>query len=190
MFNGISKSAANHLVRLGIVKDNNIDICSYGIYILLNTVLNFFTTILIGAIFNMVIESIVLLIAYIFLRSYGGGYHADSPFICYVISVAIIICSLSCVKFLDNTRYFYYLLLILGVGIVFILAPVENINKPLDRCECKTYRKMSCIVLFTELIILIVMDFIFQNIFKVIVIAIFVESIMLILGKIKNSLKK
>lgn len=190
MFNKLSKSAANNLVRWGVVSGDSVDVCSYGIYILLNTVLNFLTTALIGVMFDMVLESIVLLISYLILRSYGGGYHADTPFRCYVISVAIIMCSLGCIKFFDITQYFYYLLLIVGVGVVFILAPVENINKPLDECEYKTYRKMSFIVIFTELIVLVVMHFIFQNIFKVIVIAIFIEGIMLILGKIKNSFEK
>jgi accessory gene regulator B len=56
------------------VEDN--ELYEYGLHQSFILLANIFTTILVGWIFNMMIESIIFLLAFVPLRSYAGGYHA------------------------------------------------------------------------------------------------------------------
>jgi len=61
-------------------------IIEFGISILLSKLLNLVTEIIIGCLFSMLIEAIIFLIAFSFLRSYTGEFHASSLSKCYVVS--------------------------------------------------------------------------------------------------------
>jgi len=71
--------------------------------------------------------------------------------------------------------------------IIFVLAPVEDENKPFDATEIIVYRKRSRI----SLCILTAMSVIFlladnTPIASCIIVSVMVVSVMLVLGKIKN----
>ena len=77
-------------------------------------------------------------------------------------------------------------MLIIGTVICFVLAPVEDKNKPLDEDEYERYKKRSLIILSCEIVLWFVFDFNYHKIKGVIPLAIFTESVMLVLGYLKN----
>lgn len=80
-----------------------------------------------------------------------------------------------------------FLLLIVSVAIIFLLAPVEDENKPLDELERQIFKKRARIIsvlLFVMSILFIAIDQ--AELASCITISIVVSVIMLILGKIKN----
>ena len=191
MFSKGSEKIANALLDNKIIDSDNYDICRYGINQCITTLFNFVTTLIISLIYGMVLEAIIFTIAYIPIRVYAGGYHAKTPVGCWMFSVVILALVLLVMKGINFSLLVSVLLLIASGSLVCILSPVEDANKPLDEIEMKVYKKRTLIMMISEAIILII--FLFFKWRRVTISAIMawvVLSIMLIMGKIKNYLRK
>lgn len=185
MFKKTAYIITQRLCERGIVDKNEFELYEYGFSIGLTVLLNLISTVIIGVIMGKVFESILFLVLYIPLRSYAGGYHASTPWRCYLISIVIITAILifiSCV----HSSAIYMIFLLAGIVICLLFAPVEDKNKPLDKDEIRVFRKISYLILLIEVCMWIILSFIYQSVGITIPLVIFTEGIMLILGKIKN----
>ena len=174
------------LIANKIITPEDKELYTYGFHQAVVIIANIATTILVGFIFGMVWQSIVFMLAYIPLRSYAGGYHAKTQLRCYVYSVLLISTVLLLVKFITWTSSATIGLSLISDLIIFILAPVENSNKPLDKDEVKVYKRRTRLILGIEaLIILLLMVFALHQIIIVISVSIFALACMLVIGKVK-----
>jgi accessory gene regulator B len=72
--------------------------------------------------------------------------------------------------------------------IIIVLAPVEDSNKPLDEIEANVYKKRTSTVLIVEICVFLIATVLgLDQIVYCITVSLLVLSVMLILGKIKNS---
>lgn len=149
----IEKSAqriVRNLISNHVVSDENEEIYVYGIKQFLDFLLNVVTSLAIGAVFHMAWQSLLFTIAYIPLRRYGGGYHAPSPRICYVLSLGLVAVSLMCVKLIAVNWQLFFIIIAISLILFFVKAPVESKNKPLDDKEKLAYRKYAHIIAILE----------------------------------------
>lgn len=187
MFIKLSEYITQQLEKGKIIQSDNRELYKYGFQQGLILLLNFITSIVIGVIFGKVLESILLLAAYIPLRSYAGGHHSDSSEKCYVVSTLITVIWMLILKFLILPTSCWGIILLIGTVVCFVFSPVENFQKSLDEDETRVYRKRALIVLAVEICLWTCLTFIVQAFVQVIPLSIFTEAIMLIMGKIKNS---
>lgn len=125
--------------------------------------------------------------AYIPLRSFAGGFHAKTPFRCYIFSVIMLTVVSFGMKYLSLMEWVYYIVLSVAALIVLVLSPVEDRNKPLDDIEHKIYKKRTIFIAAVELAIALLFKLmVFDNLFIAIVYSFAVLSLMLIAGKTKN----
>jgi len=181
-----AKKVTKSICKSGIIANEDYDLYQYGVEQALIMFINFVSTLLIGLFLNMILQSIVFMISYIPLRSYAGGFHASTPWRCYGISLFIIAAVLSWLKFVPFLSIGCIVAIIIGSVLCFVLAPVEDKNKPLDEKEQRVFKKRAYLILIIEICISAAMYFVWKTVFEVISLAIFVEGIMLVLGKIKN----
>lgn len=121
------------------------ELYAYAMEILLSSILHFLTTVVIGLLFDMVIESLLLFIAFSVIRRFAGGFHASTHLRCYFTSIAAIIIMLffiSVVTKWGNDIDFYVILIISDLTIWFA-SPIESQNKPLSYKEKKVYKAVS-----------------------------------------------
>lgn len=187
MFIKLSEYITQQLEKGKIIQSDNRELYKYGFQQGLILLLNFATSIVIGVIFGKVLESILLLAAYIPLRSYAGGHHSDSSEKCYVVSTLITVIWMLILKFLILPTSCWGIILLIGTVVCFVFSPVENLQKPLDEDETRVYRKRALIVLAVEICLWTCLTFIVQTFVQVIPLSIFTEAMMLIMGKMKNS---
>lgn len=133
----------------------------YGIEISISSILNVVLIVLLGLITQHIVESIVFLTVFIFLRSFMGGYHANTYFRCNLLMCT----SFLAVTFLferiknDVSLVFAIIITLLSVIIVSIFCPVENINKPISderKPKLKIASIMMCLLFSSIGIILLV----------------------------------
>lgn len=187
MANNMIEKITNYFIINELIKDEDRQIYAYGLHQGLLILLNIATTILIGFIFRAVWESILFMIVYTPLRTYGGGYHAKSEVRCYLFSIVLILVVLLGVKIIPEIDVIILGLTEVGGIIIWFLAPVEDRNKPLDKEERIIYKRRTSIILITEIIItisLLVLNF--KEMALVMAVSIFIVSLMLILGKMIN----
>lgn len=175
------------LVKNNIIEEKQREIYAYGLSQLIVYLYNFLTVIVIGLIFGMVWQSIAFTAFYMMIRPYAGGYHARTPQMCYVYSLIMIIAVLFLIKIIPLNGLLYLLIYAISSIIILKLSPVEDENKPLDNIEKVVFRKRaikSHIIL--SLCCLIFWFVKLKELSLCILLALFVLSIMLVLGEIKN----
>ncbi|MDU1312685.1 accessory gene regulator ArgB-like protein [Clostridium septicum] len=126
------------------------EVIEYGIFAILQIILSIISVLIIGAFLNVMLESFITTITIALLRKYSGGAHASSPtrctFIGTIISVAIPL-MLKNVNDLNIVGIIVFLSFILSYYLVYKLAPVDSIFKPIKKEEkIKRLKKGSIII--------------------------------------------
>lgn len=186
MFAKLAEYLTQQLENENVISSDKRELYRYGFQNGMILTLNFITSILIGVIFGKALESIILLAAYIPLRSYAGGHHSSSSEKCYIVSSLIMIIWMCLLKFQILSTSCCVIMLMAGLIVCIMLAPVEDKNKPLDEDEIHIYRKRSFAVLLIEICVWLIFVLFIHKFKQVIPIVIFTEALMLVLGKIKN----
>lgn len=188
MKNCIKKAIITWLFKEDL-EDEAYDIYSYGIYQIVSYVINFFTILLIGIAFRRLLEVIILVVFFMAVRPYAGGYHASSAIKCYILTNIMIIGALLAIKYIQINNIFMICLLALNSIVIFVLAPVDTANKRLDEIEYIVYRSKTVKILGVEIIIAIIMMIIqYQTVVKGIIFAQMILSLALVIGRISDFL--
>lgn len=167
-----------------MIKSEDKDIIIYGLSAAIEIIFNIITTIVLGFIFSLVLESIMFLLAFSFLRTYAGGYHCERATSCYFMSSGVIVVVLLIIKFIpiEYTLPINLVLIFIAVLIILKLSPMGSTYKPLDEAEKNRYRKKSIIYLTIELIVICILFLLKLHSFaSVICLAIIVSSSLLVL---------
>ena len=137
------KRTTDWLMQGGSITEEDRKVYEFGLDKLFSMLINFGFVAGIGLLFGMFAQTFIFYIAYIGLRIYAGGYHADKPLRCFVMSISIIIPCLLLIRLpqMWNVPIVFYSLLGFGVIILALLGPVGNKNKVLDELEKVVYRR-------------------------------------------------
>lgn len=135
------------------------EIIVYGLSSAIEHGASIITTITLGVLFGLTLESVVFLIALSFIRTYAGGYHCKKAINCYLMSSGVVALVLLIVKYVPREYTFALGMGVLLLAVPFLLkfAPAETPNKPLDEDERKHYRKKMIIHLGIECIAILVL---------------------------------
>jgi accessory gene regulator B len=174
------------LVLYQIIKEEDKDLYTYGIWQGVILLLNYITIITISCFFQMLWQGIIFTVAYGFLRSYAGGYHARTQTRCYLFSMFMIIVVHCLIKFVNWNQISLITSITLSSIAILYMAPMAAENKELDEKEYIVYKKRTKIVLFLLIVTILLFKLVKQHeVCVCITMAICVSSIMLILAKIK-----
>ena len=156
MISSAANNITNYLICKKVIKDDDREIYQYGFEQVFSYLLNIATMLLLGIILGKIYQSLVLILSFMALRSYSGGYHANTPLQCYLLTVMSISATLSIMKFITIDRFICWGLLVLSSVVILLLSPIGSKNKPLDEIEKIIYRKKTIIVWSVETCVAIV----------------------------------
>ena len=158
MFTRCATRLTRMLISNDVIAESDFELYNFGFEMSLSITANIITSVIIGILLRMPIESMVFLVAFIPLRSYVGGFHASNHFRCYWLSIFAIIATLFLSRFvlIIYNKMAVMLLGIACVSIMLALMPVQDQNRPLDDIEIIVYRRRARIVLCLEISILII----------------------------------
>ena len=184
------EQVVNALIANETIKEKDKALYSFGlrqgIIILSQTMLVF----LVGVLLDMWWQSIVFTCAYIPLRLSAGGTHANKLWLCFICTLLHTAIVLFMIKLIVWTYALLIFLLIVFGCIIFLLAPIENKNKPFDKMEYKIFLKRTRIaLLFETMLIIMFLVFGLKEIAACVCISICSLAISVVIGCILNSAK-
>jgi accessory gene regulator B len=97
----------------------------------------------IGLALSFLAESMVFLATYMLIRTYAGGYHAKTQLGCYIFSTVAVTVILLGIKHIIFSCFIYLIAALISATVIYVLSPIENINKPLSQKEKILYGKKS-----------------------------------------------
>lgn len=116
---------------------------SFGIIQGLRTMIEIILMLLTGLFMNLLWQGALVLIAFMPLRIYAGGYHARTPMQCAVKTWLLFFGILLLYRFAPGLLWVQILLLAITGLSLWKFAPVEHENKPLEKYEVIKYRKLA-----------------------------------------------
>lgn len=191
MIEQLAMTITSFLVEDEVIEKCDIDIYIYGIRnIILNTMLMLILSI-IAIILNSFFEFLFVMFGFIPMRMLAGGYHAKKPMNCVYLTICVIIVSLLFVKSIVffELSFMYYVLIIANILIVFQYAPLDNVNRRINKWE-KGKRRTMCrlavifLVVLNHLILVLGNEITYQVIS--LLVGIFVASLSLMVKKHKG----
>lgn len=189
MFRDISSKLTDKLISLKTIDPEDREIYEFGIQHIFITIFNISTVLLLGLLLGDLKEAMIFIFAFIPLRIFAGGFHFNSPIMCYIFSSCFVALVLLAMRYLSIPLLIYCLLYCLSGIIILTFAPVEDKNKPLDQLEKKVYRKRTIIVFVAEnMIMLLFCSLKFYIAAKCIMVSIIALGLLIVLGVIKNYL--
>lgn len=149
MISEISKRTAGFLSKNMIIETEYEEVYAYGIEILLSTILNFIVALTIALISHEFVACLLNLTAFVTIRIYAGGYHADTHWGCMTTLVGVLLIFIFVIKVISLKLMMILspILLIISAVVIFKYAPVEHPNKPLSEKKKLKLRKKTLISL-------------------------------------------
>lgn len=147
MITALAQYIAGCLLRNDIIDGEKLDIYIYGFEVMISSISGFVIALLLGLAFSQILECIVFLLIFVSMRSYCGGYHADTYLKCNSIFAATITAVMLLVKMVPQYPvYVHFLVGVFSMLTVILLAPVENKFKPLDDATKRKCRSISVLL--------------------------------------------
>lgn len=192
MLEKLSKRIVGWQIKKGVLQQAECATYEYAYELLLNQMINILIAVGLVALYKAPDTVIVFLICYIPLRSYCGGYHADTNFACTVVSALMIafVCFLTEAIAGRRIEVFYPSVFLLSGYFVLRYVPVEDHNKPLDEAEIKRYSMRGRILWAVEAVGGVILFFSKRKVGIVIAITHIVLSGVLWSGIRKNKKRK
>lgn len=193
MLNNLGKRLTNTLINNHQIDESERCLYEYGFFILLSNMVYLIITLILGSVFNILIESIVFYITFSLIRRYAGGFHASSEMKCTLITTTSIFLCLLCTKLCETNNIQMPILVLTSIAtvLIFALCPLDTPEKPLTKEEYKYFRKISWLILLL-IVLTISIGWYFKLEFLIYpcCMGLILESILLVLGKIKRLIKK
>ena len=176
----------------GRIKQDEIGVYQYGYTLILERGINIAIVIILCLITSRWLEIWGFLIMTIPLRSHAGGWHADKFWHCAIISNLIVILMLLVISNISiYSKLVYIGIEMIVLSVILLMAPVQNINKPLTLKEKKVYTRKTICIWIIECCLMSVFVIYRQYTYSLIIL--FAHSIVIIavlVGKIEEKMKK
>ena len=160
----ISAGVAKWLAHEGVIAEKEQHLFSYAVYSLFLGLLPIIISIALGAILGVLYESFLLLLPFMLLRKFSGGFHFNSARICIICSTALIALALGIVKLLLSGIAFIPFLICVSLSVIslWVNSPIESLARKLSAKETELFRKISrtlTVIIFLMFLLLLF----FQN---------------------------
>ena len=147
---------ANFLVTCGVIEQKDISIYRYGLEVLYLSVLEILSILLLAVWMGNFFETLLYFVAFIPLRLFAGGYHANTRLGCYFVSLCIYGVFSMMVAFASISHLLSVFFSVVAFIIIWWQAPVVHRNHKISQEEIFYAKAVSRILAVIELLFVIV----------------------------------
>lgn len=178
---------ADYVIRKGVVDEEERNIYKYGFVIAIEMGCFVIFCLAISLYFDMFIEGILFFVVFAPLRSYAGGMHLEKYHSCFILSDMTFSGVLWMVRHIQVPIVVSFIILLVLEMNVYILYPVENINRRVDKEENQYFKRRLKVFLFMDILVALVCVYLKNGsaLFEV-VLTFLVVLITMVIGKYKN----
>ena len=187
MTSNFFEKTAVALAANGNIQEKYIELYAKAMEAVLAIAINFATALLIGYLCGMWWHCIILLVAFIPLRSYAGGYHAGGYVSCYFASCGLLWSALMIIRYIalrGGALESIWQLFFASSIVIWGLAPMADKNKPISEKEAVIFKRRARIILMTESVIVLVLAYLHSDYVYSVIFAIVLSAFALAMQKV------
>lgn len=154
----LSRNITKNLEKQLDLDYDKASVIQYGLFAFFHMGLSILIVAIIGAIFNVMIEALLISFIVAIFRKSSGGVHASTPTNCAIIGVIISVLPAYIISEITlNVNYVIFvgiIVFIVSMILTYRLAPVDSPNKPIRKKEkIRRLKKVSIIILAMYIIL-------------------------------------
>lgn len=160
MIHVVSEAVAKWLEKEGTVPSNEQALFTYAVYSFLFGMVPILLAFVLGLLFRMLQESFIMILPFMLIRKFSGGYHLNNPKKCVIFSGFLLSLALWGVKqflAIPNAMLLSFLA-ILSTLSLWMLSPIENDERKLSEGEKRIFRKVARILSVVTLAVYLVLQ--------------------------------
>ena len=130
------------LNRCEVITEEELELYAYAVQVCITTVSPLIMILCISGLLGHIPEGILLVLPFLTVRKYSGGYHAKTALRCFICSIILCVTYLLAAISLSNGLA---IRLVLGLACItlMLLSPVDSVNRKLSDTECLRFRRKS-----------------------------------------------
>ena len=144
------------LIQQQAITEEDREIYTYAVDNMVFLLMPLAMVLVIGGIIHTIRQGIVMIIPFMLLRKFSGGYHAKTLFRCMIISCLLLFL---CMEITIHISYSWNILMFAGIAgsSLIIQSPIDSENKRLEEVQKRQYRKIVCgfVMFFLALIFIL-----------------------------------
>lgn len=183
----------NRQFNNSMITNDKISIYRYGYTLLIETFINFVLALLIGIVFDVVFSVIIFLAFFVPLRSFCGGWHAESSFGCTVISSMIVLFVTLIYKnqWLGDNYLPMVILDVICMFLIILCKPQDSKSKSMSKKEKERCHRIVKMQLSIHLLVIAFMVYIdYCSGVQLFLMIHIVQALLLWCGRWKNEIEK
>lgn len=185
----LAKFLTNYIILKGMIQKNDQEIYEYGFEIAAEIGLFGIFCLFIVIYLHMFFEGILFFVVFVPLRSYAGGLHLKKYHSCFILSCLTFSGVLLMERYIQIPIWISFIAFLILEIMVYILYPVENVNRKIDEIEEQHFRRKLKQFLMMDLLMTIVCVILGDaNALGIIMLTFVVVVITMLIGKCKNML--
>ncbi|MBQ6833056.1 MAG: accessory gene regulator B family protein [Lachnospiraceae bacterium] len=127
-----------------IISEEQKAVMIYGLDLLYSSIISLLSFVVLGFLMDCLVPTVVLLMFFIPLQSFGGGYHCQTHFRCWLLMMIGYIVAVFVL--MNLPLYILWSGALIGTYAVLKFAPIENPAAPFGECFRKKMRKIMIVV--------------------------------------------
>ena len=133
MIKRLAAVTAKWLLQAGAISASDVELYEYGIYSFL---------------FTLCPLGLMLIIPFILIRKFCGGFHFQSPVLCGIVSTLVLTAFLLGIRLvLDTSGYGWWCaVLLLAAAQIIVFSPIDSEGRRLTQNEKKVFKKIAIVL--------------------------------------------
>lgn len=148
----LAESIVTWLIKRETIPQKDRELYEYAAYTFILSMSPVVMVMIIGGIMGQLVESILIIIPFMFIRKFSGGFHAKHAWVCMVFSCGILFLCVYMVAYIKYGILINIVMVCAAIGLT-VFSPIDSENRRLDLSEKKKY-KITAIVLTMVFVII------------------------------------
>lgn len=136
----LTKRITKWLIANRAIEEADGGLYEYAIYSTLITISPVFLVLIIGIFMGTLVEGVFLIIPFMCIRKYSGGYHAKNFKTCFISSCGLLVLCMYLASHIIYDLWISVLVVISVIGLS-LWSPIDSENRRLEPDEKEQYRK-------------------------------------------------
>lgn len=145
MIRRVSEKTAEWLLRAGAIPASDKDLYGYGTYCVLFTMAPVALVLVVSAFLHMISEGLLLILPFMLIRKFSGGFHFQSPVPCLAVSTALLTVFLLGIRAVLHTGQYggFTAALFASLIVVGKFSPIDSEGRRLSQVEKKVFKRIA-----------------------------------------------
>lgn len=150
--NKLSKCVVTWLIKNGTILEEDRELYEFAAYSFFISISPVVSVMIIGGMMGKMIESILIIVPFMFLRKFSGGFHARHAWVCMIFSCVILFI---CVYISTHITYgiLINIAVICAAISLMLFSPIDSENRRLGLSEKKEFKVTTIILVIFFVII-------------------------------------